>query len=305
MRQRRRDQPQVQALTHTARFLTNLCASGGVTQAELAKKLQDQQPRDQLFGTYGTSAATVSRWFRGTAVPTDDDFKRLGALLKVPVENFFAIRALEDAAARKQHQISSIAAWHYLTSCPGEILFLGGITMIGGLAHLRSAKLENRTIVLSLLKLESVIAREQTYDGFESGSMCLCWLAVVQTCITLVRRTQSARLCLWTREDDPVGSEPEVGHLVANDWVAIETKAPDSPTFAVTVRGDARWQTFIAPLMEQLRSGAPAPGQHLLLDTAWATDDPRRRQFEKYRDQVLASLRTKLSAKDKRGAGAK
>src|ERR1700694_1287134 len=113
---RRRDQPRIDLLNPVARFLNNLCAIRGKTQASLAEHIGMAPSSAGVFTRNTASPATISRWFRGDAVPTDEDLQRLSTLLEVPVQNFFALRFLEDVLKKKQPTVVSIGAWHYLAS---------------------------------------------------------------------------------------------------------------------------------------------------------------------------------------------
>jgi transcriptional regulator with XRE-family HTH domain len=283
---RRRNQPEVEKLPLLARFLNHCVAKKGLTQAALAELV----PR--------CSTSTASRWFRGQSQPTDDDLGEIARVLAIPVETFQALRILEGL--RGGPMLASLAAWRYLIDGAGQRLVILGATMHAGIVHLLDARLARKTILVSLndprLPVSPLLELEEKYEGFASGRQRAYWLTTVSTLLAVGAPAQQNHIRLWVRPTDlhgPLLSEGRaVGHLVSNDWIALESSSILAGPRDVSAHffGDQEWMRVVAPLADAMEGDDEGPSHSLVWDSRWPSDDARRGRMRECLDAAIAGL---------------
>jgi len=277
MKRRRRNQPKLESLSILARFLNHTCEQEGISQAELAKKLT-------------TSTATVSRWFRDEMKPTEEDLEGIAKILKIPIENFLALRLLDNIGLSRT-TVATAGAFYFLASCDTSIILLGGMTMLAGTVYFKELNLSHKTILLTTLDPIGNIAKKYNKDTDKKSpdSLKLSWLASYSITNKKILSSNKSRLRLWTRNRLFVDEEKNIGEIIANDWIAIVSNTPPSKKdlFRIHFYNSKFWTSRIEPLSTHLLHDSLGTEERLILDTDWP---PSNRQYKKFKEDRLSEI---------------
>lgn len=289
MTDRRRNQPPLETLSHFSRFLNHLAAERGFTQATVAARLR------------GMSPSTVSRLFRGQAQPTEAELAGLAQLFGVPVGNLKVLQVLDAGAFGPDD--GAVTAWRDLLKAGGSRLLLSGATLVAGVTALRETSLAGKTLLVSLADPRTSAATpsplaefEKQCDGMESGWLRTAWLLTVSTLLSVARQP-GCRCRLWVRSTlrTPLsdGEDPSIGHIVANDWIAVAAEKPSGhSSYGVHFFRDDGWMYAVQPLLDRLVGDTDSQTEELIWDSAWPPGDALTAKLRARIDEALAAVTT-------------
>lgn len=261
---RRRSQTAVDSPRLLARFLNHACEVERVTQSVFVKHVGA-----------ASSAATISRLFRGEVAPTDRDLQAFSEVLRIPIETLTALRIMDSIPDRRMLATTGILS--YMIAGTNRLL-LAGFTLGLGIGQLRAARtLDDKTVLVDLVSPQRAVAIENQLSQWSSGDALASWVSVARTLVAMVAKHPRSRIRLWVRDSECVDEshDAQVGELIANDWIAIEAPPPYRPghLFQVRFYRDARWSALIDPLLQRLSDNEAFPDHELIWDSSNESHD--------------------------------
>ena len=232
MARRRKNQPNLSSLSYVAQFLNHCCRQEGITQAKLAHEIN-------------TSTATLSRWFRDELKPSDDELSKIARVINIPVENFWALKVLDNLGP-KSPMIATSGAFYFLASAKTKNILMSGITMLAGVVHLREVYLKNKTLFLRILdstrnkfSKKNNLLNMNKLDGIE------VFQNTVNEILSISKKKNKNFVAQIKYTDNPFFfRNHSIGYIVGNDWIAIESHT-NNQSFRVLFYDQMRWKNII------------------------------------------------------------